>query len=154
AIVEQLIKPDPSQRFQTAAAVLEALAGLAPPPTVARQLGELVRSIAEPTASPAEVSSSRTAALGQVSPAPQYPEVVAASADAETRPSDDPFARTTLDRPSAPSSAEHGWSSTDPLQISHHDRPSPSGPTSFTDRAVWPVAPVSLPTPLAEERRR
>ncbi len=113
AIVEQLLVPNPDERFQSAAALHEALAHVAPPPTAARQLGELVRTLGAAIGHPLELTHpSRTAALSNVSQAPAYPQVVPAPADAVTRTSDAP-------------GSDKGWAATDPTQISHHDRPSP-----------------------------
>lgn len=44
-IVEQLLAPDPELRFQSAAAVLEALSALPPPPRARRELGALVTEL-------------------------------------------------------------------------------------------------------------
>lgn len=135
AIVEQLLVPQPEERFQSAAALHEALAHVAPPPTVARQLGELVRSVGAVIGNPIEVTvPSRTAALLDVSAPPAYPQVVPWPSDAPTRTSDSPGA-----------GKAGGWASTDPTQISHHDRPSPYAPSPAAPVVITPASPTSLP---------
>jgi serine/threonine protein kinase len=128
AIVEQLLVPRPEERFQSAAALHEALAHVAPPPTAARQLGELVRSVAASSPGHPELTQpSRTAALADAPPPSAYPQVVPAPADAVTRTSD------------APGSSK-AWAATDPTQISHHDRPSPYAPSAVVVGS--PASPV------------
>lgn len=102
--VERLIAPEPDQRFGNAAALLDALVDVAPPPTARRILGELVRRCAERkreqkrgSAPPSAVSHDElayartmhgtpkgTAVLGEDPPAPSA-QVRAAPPDAETR---------------------------------------------------------------------
>jgi len=79
AIVEQLLVPNPEERFQTAGALLQALAYIAPPPTVARQLAELVRGSSVPLYESLELSwPSLTAKIEGVTPPPAYPVVTPA----------------------------------------------------------------------------
>ncbi|MEQ9081029.1 MAG: protein kinase [Sandaracinaceae bacterium] len=137
AIVEHLLHPDPHQRFQTAAALLEALASVSPPPTVSRHLGEVVRGLSESLSQSLQLSlPSRTGAM-PIEPAPAYPEVAPADAFERTRTSNPAFAppsssdtshlwkATDPSRISQPSPAVESWQTTDPTQISQHDRPSP-----------------------------
>ncbi|MCZ7678518.1 MAG: protein kinase [Sandaracinaceae bacterium] len=146
AIVEQLLVPRPEERFQSAAALLEALAHVAAPPTVPRQLGELVRASSEHLGHSVSVSQpSRTAIMGDLAPPAAYPQVTPASSDAPTRTSDagSHMAKTTVDASHeawpGEARAREGWASTDPAQISQHDRPSPYRPP--------PAAPSSSPPP-------
>ncbi len=146
AIVEQLLVPRPEERFQSAAALLEALAHVAAPPTVPRQLGELVRASSEHLGHSVSVSEpSRTAIMGDLTPPAAYPQVTPASSDAPTRTSDagSHMAKTTVDASHeawpVEARAREGWASTDPAQISQHDRPSPYRPP--------PAAPSSSPPP-------
>ena len=44
AVIERLIHPDPDQRIQTAAALIEELAEMAPSPRVHKRLGSLVEA--------------------------------------------------------------------------------------------------------------
>jgi serine/threonine protein kinase len=150
AIVERLLAPNAFARFPSAASVHEALALLAPPPSVARSLGELVRSL--PSGSrdvPGDVDASGTASLSNVSAAPSLPEVTPADPDARTRTGD--FA-----------SAGAGWASTDPSLVSAFDRPSPHvldvelPALVLPDGTVPPesvgFAPSSAPGAAPEER--
>ncbi len=139
AIVEQLLVPDPEQRFQSAAAVLEALAHVAAPPTVARQLGELVRASSPSLAQSLSISvASKTAVMPNVGPPPSYPPVTVAGPDEPTRTSD-----AGPQRPRA-SSPDASWATTDPTQISQHDRPSPYAPAVVVG-APMPATRVGAP---------
>jgi serine/threonine protein kinase len=73
--IERLIDPDPEKRFPHAAALLDALVDVAPPPTARRILGELVRTHVQgnppqglPSAAPPDEDASL--ALGETHPAP------------------------------------------------------------------------------------
>jgi serine/threonine protein kinase len=144
AIVEQLLVPRADERFQAAAALLHALAHVAPPPTVSRQLAELVRTSIPSIRESLDPMPSRTAPMTGGSAAPVYPQVTPAGSGAETRTNPPPklaAPRITLD--------EQPWATTDPEQISHHDRPSPyytppSPPIS--------IVPASTPVPITRIR--
>ncbi|HJL19675.1 MAG TPA: serine/threonine-protein kinase, partial [Sandaracinaceae bacterium LLY-WYZ-13_1] len=161
ATVERLLHPHPEQRPQSAGALLEALADVSPPPTVARQLGELVRRNSHSLSDSLRLSlPSHTAAL-PVQPPPAYPPVAPADADAATRTSDPGLGQTQIDpgarggselwratdpsRVSVPVGApKDAWKATDPTQISQHDRPSPYAETAPAPRpAPEPAAPSS-----------
>lgn len=138
AIVEQLLVPNPEERFQTAGALLQALAYIAPPPTVARQLAELVRGSSVPLYESLELSwPSLTAKIEGVTPPPAYPVVTPAPPDAETRtrPPDPSL--------SAPDSERGLWSSTNPEHLSQHDRPSPAFTPSSPPAFAQPVVPIT-----------
>lgn len=162
AIVEQLLVTSPDERFQSASAVLEALAHVAAPPTVARQLGELVRASSERLGHSLSIAEpSRTAIMGDLTPAPSYPPVTPAGPDAPTRTSDAgaQMARTTVDAPeawAADARPKEGWAATDPTQISQHDRPSPYAPAPVVVSSSPPpsvpitrINPASQAAPLA-----
>ncbi len=148
AIVEQLLVPSPDERFQSAAALLEALAHVAPPPTVSRQLGELVRGTAEPLPALGVSATSRTMVLPDASQPPAYPAVQSAPPDAATRTSDAGVAPLS-------GTARESWASTDPTQISQHDRPSPYATPPNVVGTPAPAfaspAPVSSPAPAASQ---
>lgn len=153
AAVERLLEPAPNARFESASALLDALAPVAPSPTIVRELGQLVRDSSESLSASLNVplgavtpAGAPVTAPAAVPPAPALPAVTPASAGAETRTAD--FAKTTRE----PSGTESLWSSTDPSRVSHHDRvSSPSGP-AFAGKhpAITPVgtAPPQSP-PLA-----
>lgn len=144
AAIEILLRPDPDERFPTAAQLVEALAPVSPPATARRQLAELVRSFGESLSASLRISSpNRTAALPADLP-PSYPDVVAASADARTRTSDIGME---LSEPAPPGPAEPDseWAVTDPQQMSQHDRASPRGEAA----PVIPVTSPSLEVPTA-----
>lgn len=144
AIVEQLLMPAPEERFQAASALAQALAYVAPPPTVARQLAEQVRASRPSslrTASAHEVELSApglTGPLANRGAAPAYPGVAPAEPAAPTRTHDPPkpaSIRATLDAPS--------WASTDPAQIRGHDR-GPSSPPHL-DAPPVPITRIRVP---------
>jgi len=143
AIVEQLLVPRAEERFQTAGALLHALAHVSAPPTVAQKLAELVRTSTPSIRESLDPMPTRTAPITD-SLAPAYPVVTPAGPTAETRTNQPPkpaVPRTTFDGPS--------WKTTDPEQISHHDRPSPyytppSPPIS--------IVPASPPVPITRIR--
>jgi serine/threonine protein kinase len=172
AIIEQLIRPHSEERFQSARALLEALSTIAPPPTVARELGELIRVLSPSLSDSLKISSpSRTAAvLG--APPPSYPDVHVSSPDevTSTREADEDLRRTSVDRGADDSGTRElwastdpsrvsfpspgaGWAATDPTHVSQHDRPSPYAPqpaqpaTASARPAVVPSArPAAVPS--------
>lgn len=162
AIVEQLLVPSPDERFQSAAAVLDALAHVAAPPTVARQLGELVRASSVSLAQSLSLSApSKTTVMDRAAPSPAYPQVVPAGPDDPTRTNDAGLAKTTVDAPQAtwsPSPPREKWTATDPSRISQHDRPSPyasapprivgAPPSSIPATRIGPAA-AKAQNPLA-----
>lgn len=155
AIVEQLLVPNPEERFQSAAAVLEALAHVSAPPTVSRQLAELVRSSSVSLAQSLSISQpSRTAVMSNVSAPPVYPQVITAGPDEPTRTSDAgaQMARTAVDASeeawSGHTQPRESWATTDPAQISQHDRPSPYYQPPQQPAPVVVGTPSSRPVPV------
>jgi serine/threonine protein kinase len=131
AIVEQLLRPSADERFQSARALLEALSTVAPPPTVARALAELVSANAESLAKSVDIAlPSQTLSIPGMSAPPPFPSVTTSSADAVTRTSDRP---------------RDSWNSTDPSHVSHHDRAAPLGGVPATRISFTSPAP-SIPT--------
>ncbi|MGB0680231.1 MAG: protein kinase domain-containing protein, partial [Polyangiales bacterium] len=79
ALVTALIKPDPAGRPQAAAAVVDALAQFAPPPTARRELAAWVERHAPlRQAADSETALAATVAKGHASPAPQTPTTAVA----------------------------------------------------------------------------
>lgn len=149
AIVEQLLVPRPEERFQTAGALLRALAHVAPPPTVAQALAELVRTSAPSIRESLDPMATGTAAIPSAAGAPAYPAVTEAEPGVHTRtrpPSRSAAPRSTFDRPS--------WKATDPDQISHHDRASPyySPPSAPISSMPVSIVPASAPVPITRIR--
>lgn len=114
AIVEQLLVPDPNERFQTASALLQALAYIAPPPTVARELAQLVRTVEPPKEDAYDPAlAGPTVPMLNRPAAPRYPAVEPAPSDVETRTQAPALSSTPTPDP------ERGlWSATDPEKIS------------------------------------
>lgn len=159
-ITERLLRPHPEERLQSAAALMEALAEISPPPTVARRLAELVRAHSESLSHSLKLSSpSRTAALGHAPP-PSYPRVTEASPDEATRTSDaglgpppaSPAGTSGLWAATDPSRASvPPWKATDPTQISQHDRPSPYAPGRTSTPAAFAKTATASDAPYPQE---
>jgi serine/threonine protein kinase len=154
AIIEQLLRPDPNERFPSAAALLTALSAIASPPTIARELGELVRTYTEPLVDPFAATGTldmpdagrTTLDLPGISIPPSFPSVIESMSDTPTRTSD------ASPRPSTPASMP--WASTDPSQVSHHDRPSPLL-AHQSQPSFQPLIPATLTSmPAAPAPRR
>jgi serine/threonine protein kinase len=168
SIVERLIHPHAEERLQSAGELVEALGAISPPPTVARRLGELVRTHSESLSDSLKISMpSRTAALA-VQPPPAYPQVAEARADEATRTSDAGLDATRVDaggdrglwkatdpsrvsHPSAAGPARDAWKATDPSSIRQHGRPSaptpgpaaPPSPVGSSPGAAPPSKPLA-----------
>jgi serine/threonine protein kinase len=131
AITEQLLVPRPDDRFQTAGALLQALAYVSPPKAVARKLGELVRASSPPLRDGGELTkATRTEPLSGANASAAYPAVTPAAPDDATRTSEPHTSPPTASRPRT------SWAATDPTQISQHDRPSPNDTPSPPSPAV------------------
>ncbi|UJR81403.1 Serine/threonine protein kinase [Sandaracinus amylolyticus] len=64
AAIERLLRPEPDERYASAAALIDALAEVAPPPTARRQLADLVRvAEVEALTTPLEPLAGATTAL-------------------------------------------------------------------------------------------
>lgn len=76
AAIERLLRPEPDARFASAAALIDALAEVAPPPTARRQLADLVRiAEVEALATPLEPLAGATTAIDAPGPHVALPPV-------------------------------------------------------------------------------
>ena len=89
AIIERLIVPEPSERFQTAAELIDALIEIAPPPTSRKILGDLVRrttgSRSEPELATAGAASATALVEARATPVEAAREPTPAGAGDPTR---------------------------------------------------------------------
>ncbi|MFK7990931.1 MAG: serine/threonine-protein kinase [Sandaracinaceae bacterium] len=144
-VVEQLLRPEPAARPASAGALLDALASVAPPATVSRQLGGVVRESGQSLRQSLELSGALPTEQLAIASAPRYPDV---------RPSDPGAATRT-----APVSASAGhtaggvWSATDPTHVSHHDTPSPYAiPATNVSLPAMQVSVIGVDEGTAPER--
>ena len=157
--VETLLETDPARRFGSAGALIDALTEVSPRATAARDLGMVVASLMPSLSDSLRLSAPLRTAVIADAPAPDYPSVREASPHASTLTGDAferplPSESWVTTNPTRPSQPEMGWASTDPNQISHHDRPSPYAPAARpTPNPVGVARPISAaPTqpPLGE----
>ncbi len=153
AAVEKLLEIDPRRRHASAGELIDALSAVSPPATATRELGALVASLSPPLTDSLRISAAQRTAVIANAPAPAYPSVREASPHAATLTSDvgggtfkDEWLVTNPSRPPP----EAGWASTDPSQISHHDRPSPYAPvrggSGVAEAVLAPSRSESLPS--------
>jgi serine/threonine protein kinase len=138
AIVEDLLRPNPDERTQSAAALLDALTAVAPSPTVARRLGEQVRSMGMTPSQTLGLSSAERTAAATIE---EMPAVRPAGPEWPTRTKDALEAR-----------AESPWSATDPAKLARHSGPprgaSPAAPPPPTARPPLARTRLEVPPPV------
>ncbi|MGE0785847.1 MAG: serine/threonine protein kinase [Sandaracinaceae bacterium] len=159
--VDTLLSPDPARRPSSAGQLVDRLAAIAPPPTVVRELGALVRSCTESLSESLRILAEPTSTITAVSPgtppSPGLPAVRRSDPGADTSTAD-PFGRTIASSPhldaiadptdatAAPEERDVSWSATDPTRISLHDRSKP--PRAATPTTQPAARPAPDPGPI------